>query len=147
MKNISIAMIMDVTGALTGDRLGDALAMIDNNRRGGSRNEGTARLITAVSKGDVLYWVPMPIEVEVVYDIHAIAIDSAYVKVTQTTYGSTGIPCWKGEVIADIDTERKDGLGYAISFLLGEGKVVEMKTFPSLINAKTAATLAEEVRS
>lgn len=144
MTDISIALIMDVAGALTGDRLDDALAMIDNNRLGGSRNEGTARLISAVSKGDTVYWVPMPIEVEVVCAIRAIAIDPAYVKVTQGTYGTTGMPCWKGEVIADIDTERPDGLGYAISFVLGEGKAVEMKTFPSLINANTAA---KEVQS
>jgi hypothetical protein len=111
---ISIKAIIDVVGALSSGTLSDSLHLFDDNRRGGSNNQGTYRLATAVKKGDQILWTIAPLECEAYAEITAIALPADICEVTRQTYPGTAIAYWIGTV-----KETVEDLPYSITMSLG----------------------------
>jgi hypothetical protein len=111
---ISIKAIIDVVKALTSGTLSDSVHLFDDNRRGGSSNQGTYRLATAVKKGDQILWTIAPLECEAYAEITAITLPPDICEVTRQTYPGTSIAYWIGTV-----KETVEDLPYSITMNLG----------------------------
>ncbi|QIG95540.1 hypothetical protein [Bradyrhizobium sp. 6(2017)] len=98
MKAISVRMVVDVLAALETDTLAGSLYMIDNNRLGGSRNQATAALATAVAPGDRIIWTLVPIECETHAAVRAIELPAEICEVRRETYPGSDISFWVGSV-------------------------------------------------
>ncbi|WP_445219627.1 hypothetical protein ACKWRH_05425 [Bradyrhizobium sp. Pa8] len=98
MRTINIRMVVDVIGALEADTLAGSLYMIDDNRLGGSRNQATAGLATAVAPGDWIIWTLLPIECETHVAVRAIELPPDICELERKTYRDSDISYWRGEV-------------------------------------------------
>jgi hypothetical protein len=111
---INVKSIIDVVGALDDNTLAGNCYLYDDNRRGGSLNQGTHKLATAVKKGDQIIWTVTPMECEAYADITAINVPHDICEVKRYTYDGTAIVYWLGTV-----KEAVDDLPYSITLNVG----------------------------
>jgi hypothetical protein len=111
---INVKSIIDVVGALDDNTLKGNCYLYDDNRRGGSRNQGTHKLATAVKKGDQIIWTVTAMECEAYADITAINVAQDVCEVKRHTYEGTAIVYWLGTVKEDVDN-----LPYSITLNVG----------------------------
>lgn len=97
-KKLRIIVMVDVVGALANETLDGAIWLVDSNKSGGSAEEGTGHLRTAVKKGDELIWTAMSLECEAFAAIEAIEIDPAYCEVKRGVYEGTDVSYWLGKI-------------------------------------------------
>lgn len=71
-RTVYIIAVVDVAQALADESLQNNVYIVDNNKAAGSQSQGTARLETAVNKGDNIVWLVSGLEVETVVDIASI---------------------------------------------------------------------------
>jgi hypothetical protein len=118
MKTITISLYIDVISALSANNLSGCLYGLDNNKRFGSLNEGTASLITKVNKGDKLVWNSSSIEPESFSEITEIHMDPEYCEVEKHYYPGSDIVFWTGIVI-----KQPDLLDYSASIVMGHNRI------------------------
>ncbi|MCG5480824.1 hypothetical protein [Sinorhizobium alkalisoli] len=130
-KTINVRMVVDVCGALEADTLAGYLYMIDDNRLGGSRNEATAELATAVTSGDRIIWTLLPIECETHAAVRAIELPAETCKVERNTYRDSDVSYWVGLVKQPVGN-----LPYGLTLELGSRThTVDNGANPRLIEA------------
>ena len=115
-NQLRILIVVDVVGALATETLDGAVWLMDSNKTGGSTNEGTGQLTTAVGRGDQLIWTTMSLECEAFAAIEAIEIDHNYCEVTRGVYEGTDIRYWLGKIKKD---PGKSLVPYNVLFKLG----------------------------
>ncbi|UFW91941.1 hypothetical protein BjapCC829_48970 (plasmid) [Bradyrhizobium barranii] len=98
MKTINVRMVVNVAAALEADTLAGLLYMIDDNRLGGSRNQATAELATAVAPGDRIIWTILPIECETHAAVRALELPAEICEVRRETYRESDVTYWVGSV-------------------------------------------------
>lgn len=135
MKTISIMAVVDVVSALSHETLADNLYLVDDNRLGGSRGEGSAALQTKVAKGDRIVWTALTLECEAYGAIADIAVDPAFCTVEKCAYRDSNVVCWIGEVKKDIDQP----LPYTLIFKLGSRSQL-MAAAPTHLTGDSNAT-------
>jgi hypothetical protein len=127
-RTITIFALVDTVAALNSNTLHGALHLMDNNRNGGSRRQGTDSLITRVEKGNRLVWQAVSIEAEAFVQIADIDVDPGIVEVEKRVFPGTDIVFWTGVV-----KEGAEKVPYSIAFLLGTRKVpLVTESFPLL---------------
>lgn len=104
MKTISIFTVVDVIGALAGGTLNKNIYMIDNNKAGGSADEGTEVLKTMVKKEDRLVWIVLSLEPEAYASITGIDINNDYCNPKMKIYTGTDVTYWVGKVKKDLQS-------------------------------------------
>ncbi|KYH01488.1 hypothetical protein [Bradyrhizobium sp. DOA1] len=114
MSTINIRIVVDVVGALEADTLAGSLYMIDDNRLGGSRNQATAELATAVAPGDWIIWTLLPIECETHAAVRAIELSPDICELERKTYRDSDISYWRGKVKQSVGN-----LPYGLTLELG----------------------------
>ena len=115
-SRLRIVAVVDVVGALATDTIDGAVWLLDSSKDGGSTNEGTGRLTTAVQEGDELLWTTMSLECEAFAAIDLVEIDPAYCDVTREVYPGTDIAYWLGTIVKDPGTTL---IPYKLRFALG----------------------------
>jgi len=113
-KTISILVIVDVVGALASGSLQDNVYLIDNNKKGGSLDEGKAVLKTRVHQGDQIIWNVLPLEPEAFTQISDIVIDPEYFEKNFYTYKVSDVTFWAGQI-----KKNPDVLPYTLKLKLG----------------------------
>ena len=98
---LRIVAVVDVVAALAADALDGAVWLVDSNKTGGSTDQGTRQLKTAVRKGDQLIWTTMSLECEAFVAIDAIEIDQTYCEITHGFFAGTDIGYWLGSIRKD----------------------------------------------
>lgn len=98
MKTINVRLVVDAAGALEAGTLAGYLYMMDDNRLGGSLEQGTAALATAVTTGDRIVWTLLPIECETHAAVHEIALPADICEVRREIYSGTDVSYWVGRV-------------------------------------------------
>lgn len=98
MKIISIVSVVDVVGALANNTLSGNIYLVDNNKIGGSTEEGTESLKTHVKEGDDVVWVVQPMECEAHANIEGILIDSDCCEPQMKFYEGTDVSYWVGKI-------------------------------------------------
>lgn len=116
---INIKSIIDVVGALEDNNLEGNFYLYDDNRRGGSLNQGTYQLATAARRGDQILWTITPMECEAYADITAINFAPEICEIKRYNYTGTAIAYWIGTL-----KEEVDDLAYSITLNVGSHSVV-----------------------
>lgn len=117
-KTITIAAVIDVVGALAMESLAGQVYFMDTNKHGGSIEQGTDGLKTAVKEGDTLVWTVTFLECEAFAAIDTINIDDRYCKPEPKVYEGTDVTYWECKVEQNIK-HLKGYLPYSIKFKLG----------------------------
>ncbi len=95
---ITVKFVVDVVAALEARTLAENLYLFDTNRRGGSRDQGTDRLATAVKEGDMICWTIAPLECEVFAEITSIQIPLDVCEPQRQLFPGTSVVYWTGVV-------------------------------------------------
>jgi hypothetical protein len=98
MSQVSIKLVIDVTGALQSGSLSGNIFALDTNRRGGSQGNGTDALQTAVSRGSEITWMISPLECEAFVSLDHIVTDKSVVETMRHQFPGTAISYWRGTV-------------------------------------------------
>ncbi|MDB5655654.1 MAG: hypothetical protein JWQ94_3267 [Tardiphaga sp.] len=142
METISIISVVDVVGALAADMVAGSLYLVDNNKAGGSKDEGTEMLQTMVRKGDQVVWVSIPLECEAFISITGVEIDKKfreYCDPKKGVYPDTNVVYWVGEIKKDLDV----AIPYTLKFRLGSRRGdMATTSFPALIGEAPATASA-----
>ena len=134
---IRLMVVVDVVGALAADTLEDAVWLMDSNKTGGSTNQGTRQLTTAVRQGDQLIWTAMSLECEAFIAIDGIDIDQEYCEVRRGIYEGTDISYWMGRIKKD---PEKALVPYNLRFRVGgRSSVMSLPgpNLPAIIGGRT----------
>ncbi|WP_375791426.1 hypothetical protein ACE102_47590 (plasmid) [Bradyrhizobium sp. vgs-9] len=137
MKTINVRMVVDAVAALEANTLAGLLYMIDDNRLGGSRNQATAGLATAVTPGDRIIWTLLPIECETHAAVRAIELPAEICEVRRETYPESDVSYWVGSVKQPVGD-----LPYRLALELGSRtRTLDKGADPRLIDAALQASV------
>ena len=142
METIAIVSVVDVVSALAADTVAGSFYMVDNNKTGGSKDEGTEILKTRVRKGDQVVWISIPLECEAFVSITAIEIDKKfreYCDLKKGVYPDTNVVYWLGDIKKELDV----AIPYNLKFRLGSHQSdMATTSSPSLIGETPAPAVA-----
>jgi hypothetical protein len=116
MKTTTIVSVVDIVAALAEGNLDGNLYLMDTNRLNGSRDQGSARLKTAVGKGDRLIWVARMLECEADLSIVGIGIDSSVGEPSEHYYPGTNVTYW--EVVVKEELRDHESIPYCLEYKL-----------------------------
>ena len=129
---INVKSIIDVVGALEDNTLKENFYLYDDNRRNGSKFQGSHQLATAVKKGDQIVWTLTPMECEAYAEITEINLPPEVCEVKRYTYDGTAIAYWLGTVKEAVDNQP-----YSITLKVGNHSVsMTCEDGPRLIKGK-----------
>jgi hypothetical protein len=105
-RSISVAGLIDVARALAEGSLASSLFWYDNNLDGGSRFQGTPRLVSAVPAGAEITWIVDGLEVETYTDIVSLRGPAARLtKASRQSQYDGAVRYWAGRVPEGIKGE------------------------------------------